>query len=248
MFGISREHFDEVDSTNARAKALALAGAPHGSAVTADFQSAGRGREDRSWQSGRAANLLVSFLVYPERPMEEWGGLSLLAGIAVHELLRESFTVAADLKWPNDVLVSGRKIAGVLIETGQIDGRAWAVIGVGVNVNQTNFDGDYLLPPTSLALECGRDADRQEVFSALCGQLDIWYARWRERGTASIATAWRARSGMLGRKAVVRDGDARLEVLAVDIAPDGALLVEDADGTRRLLYAGDVFPSERAHD
>ncbi|MBL0175414.1 MAG: biotin--[acetyl-CoA-carboxylase] ligase [Ignavibacteria bacterium] len=242
MFGKTRQHFDTLESTNPTARGLALEGAPHGAAVTADYQSGGRGRSDRVWHSPRGENLLVSYVTYPARPMEEWGGLSLLAGVAIHDVLHEEFSIDGDLKWPNDVLVGGRKIAGVLIEGGRSVLGAYAVIGIGLNVNQRVFDAQYVLPATSIALECGRDADREAVFEAMSKRLERCFVRWTERGSAAIAAAWRSRTTMLGRPASVRNGAEMETVTALDIGADGGLLVEDSLGRRRTLFAGDVIP------
>ncbi|MDX9760179.1 MAG: biotin--[acetyl-CoA-carboxylase] ligase [Bacteroidota bacterium] len=240
MIGTHLIQLGEIDSTNRYARDLLATAPPEGTVVTALVQTAGRGRLDRRWQSADGENLLASVILYPTRPMEEWGGLPLLAGLAAARVIRAMAGIDAVVKWPNDVLVRNHKLCGVLVESGRIGANAWAVVGIGINVNQQEFPGEYRLAPTSMAREAGHGFGVDDVRAALCGEMDALYVRWRAEGTAPILAAWKEAARMFGRMIVIDDGDNRRTARARDLGPDGSLLVEDAEGRVESVYAGDV--------
>jgi BirA family transcriptional regulator, biotin operon repressor / biotin---[acetyl-CoA-carboxylase] ligase len=239
-FGHPRLHLESIDSTNSRARAWIPDGAPAGACVTADFQTAGRGRQERTWTSEAGRNLLVSYIAMPERDPEEWGGLALLCGLAVIDAVRNVSACDAHLKWPNDVLIGRRKVAGVLIETGHDGTRAWAVLGIGVNVTQNAFSADMRLPATSLRLSSGDDIRIEAVFNALSDSLGHWYTIWETEGNAPIIRAWKQRSRMIGKEVTAQENDGEAMYTAVDLHADGSLIVADTTGATRSLHAGDV--------
>jgi BirA family transcriptional regulator, biotin operon repressor / biotin---[acetyl-CoA-carboxylase] ligase len=229
-----------VDSTQAVAFALAASGAADGTVVVADSQAAGRGRRGRPWVDEPGASLLASIVLRPRLEPARLPGLSLAAGIAVAEALSRSAGLSPRLKWPNDVLVGGRKIAGILLEsrtTGAVDGgRVTAVLGIGINLSQRMFPADLAQRATSVWLVSGRLVDRDALLSALLDALGEWRRRLEYRGFAPVRTRWRALADTLGRTVTV-DG---VSGVAVDIDVDGALLVNDTEGRRHRVVAGDV--------
>jgi BirA family transcriptional regulator, biotin operon repressor / biotin---[acetyl-CoA-carboxylase] ligase len=233
--------YEEIGSTNDRAKELAEAGAEHGEVVIAERQTAGRGRRGRPWISPARKNLYFSVVLRPDLPPARAAELTLVASLAVCDALRQA-DVAAGIKWPNDVLVSGRKIAGVLTELAAEPDRVhWVVVGVGVNVNATAEDFPPELRPeaTSVLLERGSAAPRALFAAACLTALEAWIDRHAEEGFGAVRDGWRARSVTLGREVVVRADDREIVGTAEDIDDQGALLVRDAQGLQRIL-AGDV--------
>jgi BirA family biotin operon repressor/biotin-[acetyl-CoA-carboxylase] ligase len=217
MIGRPRVHLRRVDSTNEHARELARAGAPHGTLVTADEQSAGRGRQGRRWTAPPRSALLMSLVV---REPDE--ALPLAAAVAVCEAL----PVTAAIKWPNDVWVRRRKLAGILIEGRPQEG--WAVLGVGLNVATREFPPE--LTATSLHLE-GWTGTTEEVLAALLARLESWLGRT----TADVLAAWRARDALLGEDVRWAEGSGT----AAGVDETGALLVDTPTG-RVALDAGEV--------
>lgn len=240
MIGDSIIRLESVDSTNRYAKDLLREHPAEGSVIVADVQTAGRGRMDRQWLSAPAQNVLASVIIHPARQLEEWGGLPLLAGLAVTNAVRLLSSLDAHVKWPNDVLVGNRKLSGILVESGRQGDRPWAIVGIGVNVNQVRFEGAYRLAPTSMALEAGRTFDTNEVLAAMCRELDTLYALWCAEGNAPIIQAWKKATRFLGKRIVAEEGSGRREGRALDIGQDGSLIIEFDNGVTEHFFAGDV--------
>jgi BirA family biotin operon repressor/biotin-[acetyl-CoA-carboxylase] ligase len=226
MIGWPRVHYRQTDSTNERARELALAGAPHGTLVTADEQTAGRGRQGRAWAAPPGAAVLMSLLL---RELDERSAaLPLAAAVAVCEALAP---LRCEIKWPNDVWLERRKLAGILVEGRPQEG--WAVLGIGLNV-ATALDE---LPPelrdtaTSLRIEGSEDSDKEGVLAVLLAALE----RRLSQGPEEVLPAWRERDALLGERVRWRDG----EGTAAGIDDTGALLVDTDDG-RVTLDAGEV--------
>jgi BirA family biotin operon repressor/biotin-[acetyl-CoA-carboxylase] ligase len=238
--GIRHVHLESVDSTNTMAKSLILEGTPHGTAVTAGVQTKGRGRHERVWESEKDKNLLVSYVLFPERDQAEWGALSLLSGIAVVDAIEDRSSCRAHLKWPNDVLIKDRKTAGILIETGSEHNRPWAVIGIGINVNQTVFPEALRSSATSLSLATRKTHDVMKLLTSLSAKLESWYAHWLVRGNHAIMSAWKERTRMLGRMIHITEHEAFTECRAVDLNDDGSLVVAAQDGSLASIHAADI--------
>jgi BirA family biotin operon repressor/biotin-[acetyl-CoA-carboxylase] ligase len=222
MIGSPHVHHRLTDSTNARARELAAAGAPHGTLVTADEQTAGRGRQGRAWSAAPGEALLMSLLVRGVQPL-----LPLAAAVAVCEAVAP---LEAAIKWPNDVWVGARrKLAGILLEGRPQEG--WAVIGIGLNVRTRSFPEELGETATSLILE-GADTTVGGAREALIEAL----ARWIAAPEAEVLAAWRARDALKGSPVRWATG----EGTAAGIADGGALLVETTDGDRLELDAGEV--------
>lgn len=170
----SKLHYSAVtDSTNSNAMESARRGAPHGSAYLADEQRAGRGRGENAWHSAAGEGLYVSVLLRPEIPAGRLPLLPLAAGLAATDTVRAISGLAADLRWPNDILIGPRKAGGILVEA-QTKGRivSYAVIGIGINVHQRQFPPDLATPATSLDMAAGRHISRQALLTALLKSLE----------------------------------------------------------------------------
>jgi BirA family biotin operon repressor/biotin-[acetyl-CoA-carboxylase] ligase len=233
--------FDEVGSTNDVARQLADEGAAHGEVVVAEAQSAGRGRRGRTWSSPPGKNLYLSVVLRPELPPARAPELTLLASVALCEAARRA-GVAASIKWPNDLLVRGRKLAGILTEmAAEQDQVQWVVLGAGVNVNARaeDFPAELRDTVTSLALERREPVPRALFAAAVLSGLEEWLDRHAEEGFEPIRAAWREMSDTLGHEVRVRTGDADLTGVAEDVDATGALLVRTGSGVERVL-AGDV--------
>jgi BirA family biotin operon repressor/biotin-[acetyl-CoA-carboxylase] ligase len=233
--------YDELPSTSDRAKELADAGAEHGTVVVAEAQTAGRGRRGRSWASPARRNLYFSVVLRPELPPARTAEITLVASVALCDALRQA-GVRAGIKWPNDLLASGKKIAGILTELAAEPDRVhWIVLGAGVNVNarREDFPEELRGEATSVLLERGQAAPRA-LFAAACfTSLEEWLDRHAEEGFGPVREAWRARSVTLGREVVVKTDGREIAGTAEDIDEGGALLVRSGAGVERIL-AGDV--------
>jgi BirA family transcriptional regulator, biotin operon repressor / biotin---[acetyl-CoA-carboxylase] ligase len=223
--GTPRLHLRRTDSTNQRARALAADGAPHGTLVTAAEQTAGRGRQGRTWSAPPGQSLLMSVVVRPPPRL-----LPLIAAVAVAEVAAERVdTGRATIKWPNDVLLDGRKLAGILVEGRPQEG--WAVVGIGMNVAVHVGDLPEELRETAASLALGNE----EVESVLARLLEVLDDRLLDDEPATIA-AWRERDALRDRKISWADGEGTAR--GVDDA--GRLVVELPDGARTALDAGEV--------
>jgi BirA family biotin operon repressor/biotin-[acetyl-CoA-carboxylase] ligase len=232
---------DEIDSTNEEARRRAAAGEQRRLWITAGRQSAGRGRRGNSWKSS-PGNLFATLLLRPEKPAGECAQLSFVAALAVSDMLAR-FAQHADLalKWPNDVLASGRKIAGILLESESgADGMAaWLAVGIGVNL--TVFPQDTEFPAISLAALGAAPPAPKDALLHLAARFAKWYEVWRTAGFAPVREAWLARTSGLGSRIRVRLASEETMGVFQGIDESGALLLGTAGGTTRTVAAGEVF-------
>jgi BirA family transcriptional regulator, biotin operon repressor / biotin---[acetyl-CoA-carboxylase] ligase len=230
----------ECGSTNDEAARLARAGAPHGTVVIADRQSDGRGRMGRTWISPPGGNLYFSCVLRPRLTLPQTPALALAAGIAVCDAIREAGALA-QLKWPNDVLVAGRKISGVLLEAQSQGSRLDAVIvGIGVNLGG-ELPAEVQDTATTLASHTSdlSKAQRDVFAPTLCLHLQYWIDRYTAAGVADIVDAWRRRM-MPGLAMRVMVANQVVLGIGEGIDADGALLLRDAEGTLHRVAAGEV--------
>lgn len=236
------EVFDSLDSTNEEVRRQAEAGAAEGLAVLARQQTAGRGRRGRSWESP-PGNLFLSLLLRPKSSPAEAATLSFLTAVALLEAL-DLAAVPAKLtcKWPNDVLVNGAKVAGILLEsrTGPDGVLGWVTVGIGVNLAWHPPEAPY--PVTALAAH-GIHVTPQDFAHWLLARYGYWYGRWQAEGFAPVRAAWLVRAQGLGQPVIVRLPDSELRGRFVALDDSGALLLELPDGRRQTVTAGDVFPA-----
>ena len=239
----------EVDSTNRLARDLAIAGAAEGTIVVAESQTAGRGRMGRRWFSPAGEGIYLSLVLRPRFQPAEAPKTTLLAGVALAEALSPIVPTRVRIKWPNDVLAGGRKIAGILVEAAaEIDAIDYLIIGVGINVNtpRRRFPAELRDRATSIAAEAGRPVSRAEVLADFLGRFERLYDRAAREGFGPVIRRWRELSDMAGRRVRVRSFDRRLEGTILGIDDDGALLMTATDGAVERVMAGDVEYMEEA--
>ncbi|MEX0748298.1 MAG: biotin--[acetyl-CoA-carboxylase] ligase [Rhodothermales bacterium] len=234
--------FQSVSSTNTLAADWAEEGAPDGAVVFAERQTQGRGRHGRSWQALAGLNLTFSIVLRPNLPLELLGMIPIAAGLAVAEALDAFISpISADIKWPNDILVRGRKCGGILLEsrwTGS-DKVPAVVLGIGVNVNQAEFPAEISDRATSLLLETGRRVARAPLLAAILDRLEKWLDRLVDRDD-EVRSAYRGRMTQLNSHVTLRfpGGDSVCGV-GLGIDNSGGIVLE-SDGTRRVFHSGEV--------
>lgn len=225
-----------VDSTNQMMRSGPAEMRVHGSVVLAEYQSDGRGRRGRRWAAPYASSILMSVSLGWPRDAKP-GDFSMLAAVATRDAIRDTTGLAPDLKWPNDVLLSGRKVCGILAEGNP---RVGVVLGVGVNVN---FDPSAHVAlgmhSTSLAAELKRPVSREGLIVALCCSLDLWYGTLVQNPD-SVFASWSASLKTVGSTVVVEDSSGTWRGNASDVRRDGGLVVRAEDGKAHTVYAADV--------
>jgi BirA family biotin operon repressor/biotin-[acetyl-CoA-carboxylase] ligase len=227
-----------VSSTMDLARQEAEGGAPDGTVVVADEQTQGQGRRGRQWVSPPGGNIYATIILRPGR----WDirSLGMVAPLAVCEAIDTAADVRSVIKWPNDLLIEGRKVGGVLIDTrlrgDEVD---FALVGVGINVNFDPSQHEEIREmATSLASELGRELSREELLAAFLNRFERLYLA--ARSDESVYEAWKARLETLGRRVEVRLGDRMEEGIAEDVDADGNLILRRTDGSTVVLAAGDV--------
>jgi len=235
----------EIDSTNEEARRLASSGEAGPTWIVTESQTAGRGRRGRTWVSP-VGNLMCTLLMRPGCSPAKAAELSFVAGLALHaaasSLMPPEFVDTITLKWPNDLLIDGKKASGILLES-ESDGSAhvaWLAIGIGLNL--AHFPDDTPYPATSIAAECGRTPSIEQALSALATSFEHWVRLWQAPdGFEAIRRAWLARARGVGQVITVRLSNEEIEGTFEDLASDGALQLRLTDHSLRSVSAGDVF-------
>ncbi|HET7874021.1 MAG TPA: biotin--[acetyl-CoA-carboxylase] ligase [Methylomirabilota bacterium] len=245
LIGCAVHALGEVDSTQSHLAALAAQGAPEGTVVTARHQTRGRGRRGRAWWDRSGESVLLSVLLRPSLPAGRAVVISLVAGVAVAEALGVAAGVAARLRWPNDVLVADRKVAGILAEAqSETDGHLGHVLlGIGINVNQERFPDEVGDRATSLRLATGRAHDPGRLLDAVLDALDRRYREFLTHGFGPAREAWRRLSASLGQRVTAADGR---QGTAVELDEDGALVLRGDDGALHRVLAGELGEGHHA--
>lgn len=232
---------DFVDSTNTWAKKLAEEGAPHGTVVIADCQTAGKGRRGRVWENPKGVNLAFTFLLRPKFQPEKAPVLTLVMGLSVAQVCRK-FGLDAWIKWPNDVVVSKKKICGILTEmSAQIDYVNYVVIGTGVNINMKETPADLRDKATSFLLEAGRTYSRAQIAASIIEVFEKNYEIYEK--TCDLQELCEEYNQILinkGRQVKVLELDGEFTGISEGINPNGELLVRKEDGTQVKVMAGEV--------
>jgi BirA family biotin operon repressor/biotin-[acetyl-CoA-carboxylase] ligase len=228
---------ETIDSTNRWLLDEARGGAPDGLVVVADHQTAGRGRRGRTWSAPPGSSLLMSVLLRPSVDVEHVHVLTMAAGLALRAAIEDVAGVRSGLKWPNDLVVGDRKLAGLLAETEltAAGGLDVVVIGVGCNIEWHDFPSELADRATAVNLEAGRSVDRSEVFTAFLDDLGM-----RLDDLDAVPDAYRAALDTLGRPVRVDLGTRSIDGTATDVDASGRLLVTTSDGTQEVVAVGDV--------
>jgi BirA family biotin operon repressor/biotin-[acetyl-CoA-carboxylase] ligase len=241
-------HYFVVDSTNSVAAELAAQGAPHGTVVLAEEQTSGRGRFGRTWYSEKASGIYTSIILRPALPPSAAPILTLMAGLAVRQAIIDATKLTADIRWPNDLLVNGKKTAGILTEmTAEMDRLHSVVLGIGINVNHSEMPPDLRRQATSLRIEGKRVYSRVHLASALLRQIERFYGLLISRGGAEIARRWIAGSSFAsGKRVKVSLKGGHHLATTNGLESSGALRIRFDDGREESLLSGEVVEIKEA--
>ena len=236
-------HFETLDSTNSKAYELALNGAEEGEVVIAESQEKGKGRLGRQWFSPPFLNIYVSLILRPKIPPHQASLVTLMAAVATADAIRNFSGLLPLIKWPNDILLRGRKVAGLLNEIhSEVDRIHFVILGIGVNLNMDEkmFSKEIRNIATSLKIETGQTVSRKDFLQSLFLELERWYAMFSGRSNGVILRAWRDRAHIKGKQVKVTSFGETLVGRTIDVDSDGALILQTEDGIRKRVVAGDV--------
>jgi len=242
LFGKHVYHFFKTDSTNRVAMELGYAEAPEGAVVLAEEQTAGRGRAGRTWHSERGAGLYVTLLLRPRLSPVQAPLLTMLAGLSAHTAVQVQTGLAAELKWPNDLLLNGKKIGGILTEMhAEPNAVRFVIIGIGINVNQEKFPGELAATATSLRNETGKFHPRLEFLVRLLSQFESDYNRFLREGAPYVVQRFELVSSFAnGKRVRVDTGMETYQGITAGLSPEGLLIVKKDDGAVVTVISGDV--------
>ncbi|MBT3194323.1 MAG: biotin--[acetyl-CoA-carboxylase] ligase [Verrucomicrobia bacterium] len=237
------EHFLTIGSTNTEARRLAEKGAPSGTLVVAEEQTSGKGRKSRDWASPKQMGIYATLILRPTLPIEETPLLTLMVAVATCEAITAATGISATIKWPNDILVNGKKVAGILTEvSSEVDRVEFALIGIGLNVNTPvdSLPKRVIFPATSLAKEAGAPQARAIILAHWLEQVETEYAQLAEGDRKGLLDHWKSLTSIIGRRATIQRVNDNACGTIEDIDSDGALLLITADGERLRVLSGDV--------
>lgn len=240
--GQSIYFYEETDTTNNRARELALEGAPEGTLVVAEKQTAGRGRRGKVWESPLGTGIWMSLVLRPQIMPAEASVLTLLCGLATAEAIEAETGLSADIKWPNDILINGKKAVGILTEMDcEMSEVHFVIPGIGINVNTASFPPEIAEIATSLYLECGKTVSRRRLVHKVLERLEEHYETFLWTGSfAAMLEDYRKHCITLGKEVHVL-GREPFFAEALDITPEGELLVRRADnGKEEVVFSGEV--------
>jgi BirA family biotin operon repressor/biotin-[acetyl-CoA-carboxylase] ligase len=243
VIGRDLQVFQETTSTNDVIEKLARDGVKEGAVVFAESQTRGRGRLGRKWVSPARKGLWFSVLLRPDLRPQEATRLTVASGTALRRAIHGQTGLAAAIKWPNDILVAGQKVAGILMEMrAEVDHIQYVVLGIGVDVNlaATDFPSELRKVATSLKAELGCPVPRAELAVAILRELDQDYARLADGKFAAIVDEWEQHCATLGREVIIRMGPREVRGRAEALGEDGALLVRTEHGHLEPIVGGDV--------
>ena len=240
--GQSIYFYEETDTTNNRARELALEGAPEGTLVVAEKQTAGRGRRGKVWESPLGTGIWMSLVLRPQIMPAEASVLTLLCGLATAEAIEAETGLSAGIKWPNDILINGKKAVGILTEMDcEMSEVHFVIPGIGINVNTASFPPEIAEIATSLYLECGKTVSRRRLVHRVLERLEGEYETFLRRGSCgAMLEDYRRHCITLGKEVHVL-GREPFFAEALDITPEGELLVRRADnGKEEVVFSGEV--------
>ncbi|MDD2236659.1 MAG: biotin--[acetyl-CoA-carboxylase] ligase [Kiritimatiellae bacterium] len=246
-FGQEEIHyFGELPSTNTAAKEAALSGCPEGTLFIAEHQTNGRGRRGRTWLAEASHGLCFSLLLRPVFSPRQLTLLPLLAAVAVSEAIENVSGIRAEVKWPNDLIIGGKKICGILTEAGfDLESIDYVVLGIGLNINTPAqaFPLELREIATSLAMETGAPLDRRVLARAILDCFERRYTQACAEGFDAVLDAWCERSCTLGRTVTIRQETGTLQGRAEAITPEGALVLRLPNGSSQAVVSGDLIQS-----
>ncbi len=232
--------YNQTSSTNDIAYRLGQEGAPEGTCVLAEAQEKGRGRLGRVWESPRGKGIYLSVILRPKISPQQAPQITLMASLAVAAAIREVTSLEALIKWPNDILIKGKKVCGILTEmSAELDSIKFLVLGIGVNVNTKKEDLPRLA--SSLREELGQEVYRLDLAQSLLRKLDFYYHLFKEEGFRKIRKDWCNLNSMLGARVKVVCPNKKIEGLVQDIDQDGAMVVRLDNGFQEKVLSGDVI-------
>lgn len=239
--GRNMHYFSEIDSTNEEVKKLARTGEAEGVTVVADKQTAGKGRLGRVWNSPSGNNIFMSVLLRPRIKPEKASQITLIAGLAMCEAIREVTGLEAKIKWPNDIVVNGKKVCGILTEmSAEIDCVNYVVVGIGVNVNQTEFP-EELPYATSLKLQGGQEYQRGKIIGVFFDKFEPYYMAYKENTTLELMLpAYKRYCITLDDKVKIIDSVNEYIAEPLDVLADGSLVVRTEVGEEKRIFTGEV--------
>ncbi len=233
----------ETDSTNLQAKVMAAEGVAEGSLVVADTQTHGRGRRGRTWHSPSGRNIYASIILRPRLSPSQAPQITLMTAVALTKMLRESTALDAKIKWPNDVMIDDKKIAGILTEiSADMDAVDYVVVGFGINVNTRQSEMAEEIAPiaTSIFLEKGVETSRTNLLCNLLKHFETTYDLLNNQGFGPVMEQWRSMTDIIGRRVYVDVMDSRYTGKVETVNDDGVLVLREDEGGTRHIFSGDV--------
>ena len=242
LFAKKIHHFFRTDSTNRVAMELGYANEPEGTVVLAEEQTAGRGRAGRSWHSERATGIYVTLLLRPKISPVQAPLLTMMAGLSAHAAIQAQTGLKADIKWPNDLMLDGKKLGGILTEMhAEPTLVRFVIVGIGINVNQEQFPNELRDIATSLRAETGKAQSRLDLLARLLGEFETDYNRFVRQGSRSVTERFaQVSSYASGKKVRVTNGGESYTGVTAGLRPEGLLQVRQEDGSTVTVLAGDV--------
>ncbi|MZG31402.1 MAG: biotin--[acetyl-CoA-carboxylase] ligase [Nitrospinae bacterium] len=211
---------------------------PEGTVVISDLQTHGRGRQGRTWHSESGTGLYLSILLKPHLPPENLHFITLMAGVATVSAIQQNGAKQARLKWPNDILLNGKKLSGILCE--HIPGKA-VIVGIGINMNQTQFPSDIQDIATSMKMETGNSINRADLILSLLKNLDCGYEEYLNGNKQSLLQKWTSNTDMFGKTVTVHQKGVSITGIAMSLDSDGRLILQTSDGETHILGSGELL-------
>src|SRR6266702_3259790 len=242
LFGKRIYHFFKTDSTNRVALELGHGGEPEGTVVLAEEQTAGRGRAGRAWHSERGTGIYATLLLRPKISPVQAPLLTMMAGLSARAAVHAQTGLRVDLKWPNDLMLAGKKLGGILTEMHAEPSQVrFVIVGIGVNVNQEKFPAELSAIGTSLRVQTGRLQSRMELLVRLLREFENDYNRFLREGSASVTQRFESLSSYArGKRVTVSSGSEKYYGVTAGLSPEGLLRVEREGGNVVTVIAGDV--------
>lgn len=247
FLGQNIHYQDSVESTQKIAKTLSYENAPEGTVVIAEEQLSGRGRMNRVWHSPKYTGVWMSMILRPNIPLQKAPQLTLITAVAVVKAIEEVTKLAPAIKWPNDILLHGKKVTGILTELQAEADQIFAIIiGVGINVNQKleDYPEDLRNIATSLMIESGEKVSRAQIIRSILSNFEKLYLLYLEQGFTPIKLLWESYAISIGKMIVARTINENIRGKALGITEDGVLLIEDETGKIHHVYSADIDISE----